>query len=148
MSYYGTIAGAEEYYSTRLNTAIWERTITDDRTAALTMATAAIDKLNIAGSKADADQELQFPRNNDTVVPAAVEKAAYEIILVLLDGYDQEQEVETLGVLSEAYSGVRTTYDAHYVNDHKRAGIPSSEAWALLLPYLRDPTLMRISRVS
>jgi hypothetical protein len=148
MAYYGTIDGAGTYYSTRLNTAIWERSVLEDRVAALTMATAAIDKLNIAGSKADADQELQFPRCNDTVVPTAIERAAYEIVLTLLDGYDQEQEVETLGVLSEAYSGVRTTYDAHYVNEHKRAGIPSSEAWELLLPYLRDPTLMRISRVS
>ena len=148
MSYYGTIDGANDYYLTRLNTSIWDRTITNDKIAALTMATVAIEKLNFAGSKAEESQELQFPRGDDTVAPTDIENAAYEIVLTLLDGYDQEQEVETLGVLSEVYSGVRTTYDAHYVNTHKRAGIPSSEAWELLLPYLRDPTSMRVSRVS
>ena len=146
--YYGTISRASTYFENRLGTQAWDDATANDRQSSLIMATRAIDKLNFAGDKADTDQELQFPRNDDTEVPIEVEYACYEIALCLLDGYSQEQEVETLGVLSETYSGVRTTYDAYYVNEHKRAGIPSIEAWELLKPFLRDPRQLRMSRVS
>lgn len=147
-TYYGTISRANVYFSKRLNTRVWDETLYNDREAALIMATRAIDKLNFAGEKYDSSQSLQFPRGDDIEIPVDIEYAAYEIALALLDGYNQDQEVETLGVLTEVYSGVRTTYDASYVNEHKRAGIPSIEAWEYLKPYLRDQTQLRLSRVS
>jgi len=146
--FYGSIARADTYFSKRLNTGTWDRSTSNDKESALIMSAAAIDKLNFAGSKNDSTQSLQFPRNDDTDVPVEIEYAAYEVAIALLDGYDKDQEIETLGVLSEAYSGVRTTYDIHYVNEHKRAGIPSSEAWDYLKPFLRDPTQLKVSRVS
>lgn len=146
--FYGSQARAEVYFSKRLDTRIWDEALSSDREAALIMATTAIDKLNFAGDKNDADQDLQFPRGDDTVVPIEIEYAAYEVTLALLDGYNPDEEVETLGVLSESYSGVRTTYDADHVNEHIRAGIPSVEAWEYLRPFLRDPTRVRLSRVS
>lgn len=146
--YYGTISRANIYFSKRLDTSAWDDAIYNDREAALIMATRAIDKLNFAGDKADEDQSLQFPRGDDTEIPVEIEYANYELALALLDGVDQEQEVQTIGVLSEAHSGVRTTYDGDYVNEHIRAGIPSVEAWELLYPFLRDPRQLRFSRVS
>lgn len=147
-NYYGTQSRAGVYFSKRLDTRIWDETSPKDRDAALIMATRAIDKLNFAGGKNNSDQALQFPRGDDTEIPIDIEYATYEVALVLLDGYDPDQEIETLGVMAEAYSGVRTTYDASHVNEHIRAGIPSIEAWDLLRPYLRDPTQVRLSRVS
>lgn len=147
-NYYGTISRATAYFSKRLNTRIWDEALYNDREAALIMATRSIDRLNFAGDKNDVDQTLQFPRGDDTAVPADIEYANYELALILLDGVDQDQEVETLGVLSEAYSGVRTTYDGFYANEHIRAGIPSIEAWEFLRPYLRDHSRLRVSRVS
>ena len=146
--YYGTHAAAETYFSERLDTKIWDGTLYSDRIAALIMSTRAIDKLNFGSDKNNENQNLQFPRGDDTVVPVEIEYAAYEVALALLDGYNPDEEVETLGVLSEAYSGVRTTYDASHVNEHIRAGIPSIEAWEYLRPFLRDPTQVRLSRVS
>lgn len=146
--YYGSISGAGNYFNKRLNTAKWDNATYNDREASLIQATRAIDKLNIGGDKADSDQNLQFPRDDDSTIPASIEYACYEIALVLLDGVDMDQEVQTIGVMSESYSGARTTYDGDYVNEHLRAGIPSIEAWELLKPFLRDPRLLRLSRVS
>lgn len=147
-TYYGTISRANVYFSKRLNTRVWDEALYNDREASLIMATRAIDKLNFAGDKHSSAQSLQFPRGDDTEIPVDIEYAAYEVALALLDGYNPDQEAQTLGVLSETYSGVRTTYDADHVNEHIRAGIPSIEAWEYLKPYLRDPTRLRLSRVS
>lgn len=146
--YYGTVERADTYFSRRLNTGPWDSALANDRESALIMATRAIDKLNIGGDKASETQNLQFPRNDDSDIPVEIEYACYEIALALLDGYDQDQEAQTIGVLSEAYSGVRTTYDASHVSEHIRAGIPSIEAWAYLKPFLRDPRKLRLSRVT
>lgn len=147
-NYYGSISRANVYFSKRLNTRVWDEAIYSDREASLIMATRAIDRLNFAGDKNDSEQALQFPRNDDTDIPIEIEYATYELALTLLDEVDMDQEVQTLGVLSETYSGVRTTYDADYVNEHIRAGIPSIGAWEYLRPFLRDPSLVRLSRVS
>ena len=146
--YYGSISGAINYFNHRLNTSVWDQAIYNEREAALIEATRLIDNLNYGGSKADSIQNLQFPRNNDTVVPVEIEYATYEIAISLLDGVDMDQEAQTIGVMSEAYSGARTTYDGDYVNDHIRAGIPSIRAWDYLKPFLRDPRLLRVSRVN
>lgn len=147
-TYYGTLSRANVYFSKRLNTRVWDETLYNDREASLIMATRVIDKLNFAGDKHDPAQPLQFPRSDDADIPVDIEYAAYEVALALLDGYNPDQEAQTLGVLSVTYSGVRTTYDANHVNEHIRAGIPSIEAWEYLKPYLRDPTRLRLSRVS
>lgn len=147
-NFYGTLLRADNYFNVRLNTGAWDDALTADREAALIMSARAIDKLNFAGDKADVAQELQFPRGDDTVIPVEIDQAGYEIALAFLDEYDIEQEAQTIGVLTEGYSGVRTTYDADYVPEHTVAGIPSIEAWRLLKPFLRDAKVLRLSRVS
>jgi hypothetical protein len=146
--FYGSVTRATSYFDNKLSTGPWDRALQPERAISLTEATAIIDRLNFANDKNDVDQSLQFPRGDDADIPLDIEYATYEIAIVLLDGYDENQEVETLGILSEAYSGVRTTYDADHVNEHKRAGIPSIQAWELLKPFLRDNTLLKLSRVS
>ncbi len=112
------------------------------------MATRAIDRLNFAGDKADDAQALQFPRGEDVSVPKDIEYACYELALAFLDGVDLEQEAQSVGVASDAFSGVRTTYDGDSYAEHMRAGIPSIVAWQYLKPYLRDPREIVISRVN
>ena len=146
-SHYGTLDEAETYFGERLNTVVWENAIPGDRLKALYMATRAIDRLNIAGIKLDDDQELQFPREGDTVVPADIKLACFECALAFLDGVDMELEQKNLGMTSDAFSGARATYDSHFVEEHIRAGIPSGQAWSYLYPYLRDPREIVISRV-
>jgi len=148
MDYYGTIVKAETYFGERLNTQAWDTAIISDREKALKMATRTIDRLNFAGEKYDSIQESQFPRGLDLTVPVDIECACYEIALALLDGIDMEQEALGLGIVSDAFSGVRTTYDDAMFHDHLRAGIPSIIAWDYLKPYLNDPRQIILSRVS
>lgn len=146
-SHYGTSSEAETYFSQRLNTRDWDLATATDRTKALFMATRAIDRLNFEGDKYDADQELQFPRNDDTEVPVPIRVACYECALAYLQGVTLDQEIRNLGLQSTSFAGVRDTYFEGFVPEHIRAGIPSAEAWTYLRPYLRDPYHFHMSRV-
>ena len=148
MSAYTDETYVNTYFATRLNTDAWDESSTADRTAALTMATEAIDRLNLRGDLADDDQELQFPRDADTDIPADIKKACAEIALALLDGVDPDLEFENLGMTSQGYSNVRSTYDRSRAVEHVVAGIPSITAWRYIKPYLRDGHSVRVHRVS
>ena len=146
--YYGTLTAADLYFDNRLFSDCWTDAIIKNRQNALIAAARAIDKLNYIGCKNDVDQILQFPRGTDTSIPVEIEYAAYEIALKLLEGVDSEIEAQALGVMSEAYSDVKTAYQMGFVNEHLRAGIPSIEAWDYLKPFLRDSKLVNLIRVS
>lgn len=144
---YVTASAADAYFALRLRTGPWDDATSDDQERALTMATKAIDQLNYVGSKADAEQTNQFPRGDDTEVPQQIKDACCEIALALLDGVDPEKEFENLFSTSNAYGGVRTTFDRTTVPQHFIAGIASAAAWRLLLPFLRDPMEVKVRRV-
>jgi hypothetical protein len=98
---------------------------------------------------AEASQELEFPRGSDTEVPEAIRRACYEIAHTLLDGKDPELELENLGIVSQGYASVRTTFSrTHVPVEHIVNGVPSALAWRLLVPFLRDDDAIRVSRVS
>lgn len=171
-SYYGTINDANEYFANRLYSDAWLNAAVTDRPKALIAATRIIDTLNFKGDKAavyawdlanpngtpggteandriaDASQPLQFPRDDDTAVPDDICRACYEIAIALLDGKDPEIELENLRVNTESYGGTRTAYgtDLTYVQ-HLINMIPSSLAWRILRPYLRDENQIRLCRV-
>jgi hypothetical protein len=146
--YYGTLAAAEHYFDYRLDSDYWDDATIKDREKALIGATRLIDKLNYENEKYDDDQNLQFPRGDDTSIPVEIEYATYEIAVKLLEGIDSEIEAQALGVLTETYTGVRTTYQAGFVNEHLRSGIPSIEAWEYLKPFLRDGKRIALARVN
>lgn len=148
MALYMTVLEGDTYFQTRLNSTPWTSASTADKTAALTMATEAIDRLNYLGSKTDSSQVNQFPRDADTAVPDDIKKASAEIALALLDGFDIELEFEQLNMVSQGYSNVRSTYDRSSPPVHIVAGIASSVAWRYLLPYLRDVNTFTVNRVS
>lgn len=96
---------------------------------------------------ADATQELEFPRGQDTDVPQEIEWACYEIAIALLEGFDPEDAIERLRVIRQSYAAVRTTYaeDAQS-QEYLGYGIPSARVWRWLKPYLLGPNPIRISR--
>lgn len=165
---YATITEANEYFATRLYSDAWENANTTDRTKALEMATRDIDRLNFAGYKhavwllydagacpcsdalteAELSQANQFPRGEDTDVPADIKTATFEIALARLDGVDPDQELQNLGVVSEGFASVRTTYDRDWSLDHIRAGIASAAAWRYLKPFIRSQLDFVIKRVN
>lgn len=98
---------------------------------------------------AEAEQVLEFPRGSDTEVPEAILRSCYEIALSLLDGKDPEVELETLGIVSQGYGSVRTTYNRAQVPiEHLINGVPAAKAWRWLRPFLRDDDAIKLSRVS
>lgn len=145
---YVTIEEAQTYFNGRLNTEAWDDASTQNQTKALTMATKAIDKLNFAGYKASATQELQFPRGTDLVIPEDIKEATCELALRLLDGIDVDREIENTRILENGASSINTTYNGNIVQEHVLAGIPSPTAWKLLIPYLRDAQSLSIDRVN
>jgi hypothetical protein len=103
----------------------------------------------IANRTAEVTQPREFPRDDDTVVPAAIEHACYYIAYALLAGRDPEMELENLAVTSHRYSSVGTAYNREIAPlEHIVNGIPSVNAWNLLKPFLRANTEVRITRVS
>lgn len=114
----------------------------------LKMATRDIDRLNFAGEKAAVSQARQFPRGLDTEVPDDIKQACAEIAWSYFDGVDPDIEHENLRSVSQGVGAARATYSPFVIPDHIAARIASIRAWHLLVPYLRDPLEIQISRVS
>lgn len=169
LTYYGTLDEADSYFAKRLHEAAWTAASALDREKALIAARAIIDALNCKGNKnsvytllqanpsatqdairaAEASQPLEFPRGADTVVPEAVRVASYEIAYALLDGKDPELELENLAVNAMGYGAVKTSYDRSQLPiEHVVNLVPSSVAWRLLRPFLRDSDALKLLRLS
>ena len=171
--YYGNLIEAEEYFALRLRERAWSSADPADRPKALWCAAVIIDALNYKGDKhtvytlyesyedtnevptdeeiraAEAAQSLEFPRGADTIVPEAIRRAAYEMSHELLDGKDPELELETLGIISQSYAAVRTSYSRNQVPiEHIINGIPSSQAWRWIRPFLREDDAIALARIS
>jgi hypothetical protein len=148
---YGSLAEANEYFDLRLHEKAWSNATPADRSKALWASTVIIDALNYKGNKSTvyAAQDLEFPRGADTVVPEPIRLASYEIAYALLDGKDPELELENLGIISQSYAAVRTSYSRNQVPiEHIINGIPSSQAWRWLRPFLREDDAIVIARIS
>lgn len=169
LDYYGTVNEATAYFALRLHEFAWTEASVADRPRALFAASQVINSLNFKGLKhtvfevidadscasqetireAEASQPLEFPRGADTEVPEAILKATYEIAHSLLEGKDPEMELENLGIQSQGYASVRTTYSRTQVPiEHIVNGIPNALAWRWLRPFLRDEDAIYLSRVS
>lgn len=146
---YLAISDAQIYFDGRLNTGPWDDADDTTRDKALLQATRAIDRLNFRGEKADESQELQFPRLGDSDIPEDIWCACAEEALSLLDGKDPEMEREALAITEQTFGKIRAKFE----RDAGRPinilnGIMSATAWGYLLPYLRDPLTVRISRTT
>lgn len=171
-SYYGTLAEANEYFDNRLHEEAWYNSAAHDRPKALIKATQIIDSLNFKGYKAtvydilydedgyeldvteeeireeEESQEREFPRGEDIEIPDAIKIACWEIAHALLDGVDPDLDVENLGVVSQGYASVRTTYARSQAQvEHLMHGVPSATAWRYIKPFLRDADEIKLSRV-
>lgn len=171
-TFYGDLEEADAYFAGRLHDVAWTANDAQQHTKALLAATRIIDTLAYKGYKAtvaayletlgagvqpdasavaaaEAAQAHEFPRGSDTEVPEAIRTATYEIAYSLLDGKDPELELENLGITSQGYSSLRTSYSRdHTPIEHIVNGVPNAQAWRLIRPFLRDDQAVRLSRVS
>lgn len=156
LEYYGTLEDADRFYGFRIPRKSWERASSDYKIRALRMASRAIDRLNFSGDMVDARQSLQFPRSNtfddvvtsDSAVPQAVIEAVYLCAPYFLEGWSVDMEINNLAAISNRVGPAGTQYDRSFVLPHLRAGIPSGEAWELLVGFLRDPHQVTLFRDS
>jgi hypothetical protein len=163
------LAEATSYFAQRLHETAWTDASNAEREKALIAARGIIDTLNYKGYKAavytlltanpsatqvqirvaEASQPLEFPRGADTAVPEAIRIAGYEIGYALLDGKDPELELENLAISAMGYGAVKTSYErAQLPVEHIINLCPSSTAWRLLKPFLRDSDALKLSRLS
>jgi hypothetical protein len=145
---YVTEAEQVAYFKTRVDSTAFDNATATERAAARVEATRIINSLNYMGIKTSSSQSNEFPRNDDTSVPEGIKTACHEIVFAILDGVDVEIEYDNLGMISQGYANVRTTYDQERIPEHILAGVPSVTAWRYLKPYLVDPNNLKLSRVS
>ena len=148
MTRYIEISDANDYFAERLHTESWDDASNTDKNKALSMATRAIERLNFLGVKAEDDQELQFPRGYDTVIPQDIKDACCELALTFLNGVDADMEHENVLIQGNSFSSVSNTYNRQIAQEHVVAGIPSPTAWKMLIPYLRDAKELSVSRAN
>ena len=137
---------SQTYHETFPRREAWCSLTTNQQTKYLKMATRAIERLNFAGEKADPAQELQFPRGCDTTIPDDIQQACCELAWSFFDDVDADLEIENLRSVSQGVGAARVTYSPDVIPYYIVAGIPSIKAWTLLVPYLRDPGEIELSR--
>lgn len=157
-SYYGTVAEADLYFADKLHESNWSGSLASDKPKALIAASRLIDALTFCGDKTDESQELEFPRDDETVVPEKIKWACYEIAYELLGGFDAQLEADSRLVASETYASVKITYfnpntTTTTVQPHTEAGIPSKLAYQWLTQFqcageTGDYFTMRVDRAS
>lgn len=147
---FGSEAGADRYFSERLDSQLWELANTDTRRKVLIQATRAINVLRFAGEKNVSTQPLEWPRNGEATIPETIMQATYEEALALLKGIDPDTEADNLNVTSRAFGKVRTDYEVRYAprQQHIVAGIASAKAWQLLKQHLDPSTSLQLRRWS
>lgn len=145
---YATVDEANAYFAERLRTDAWDDASAEDQEKALKMATRAIERLNFAGEKADENQEMQFPRGEDTEVPQDVKDACCEEALALLSVVttSTQSPADAARIKRKKIGDAEEEYDTSLVSDATMNGMLSYEAWVLLTPYFRDPRNLDLDR--
>jgi len=144
MTPYATVDDANEYFSYRIGTDVWDDATPTLKERALAHGTQLIDRLKYRGSKTS---EQQFPRNNETTIPTNVVNACCEIALALLDQRRPGEDFEQLWITNQGYGSSRTTYNTSNAPEHILHGIPSYDAWVFLRPLIRFEHNLRVNRV-
>ena len=149
ISYYGTVHEADVFYNTLTATrsAVWTASTAVVKRRAIIEATRAIDRLAFKGAKSSSTQPLEFPRASGTT-PVQIEEAAYLLAIKYVPAHDADDDYSRVGVNAEKYHDVSRDYFENSRNiTHIASGIPSIEAWRLLMPFLRSPRTIKSIRI-
>jgi len=145
---YETLTEADNYFTKKLNATDWTDSTGMERVRSILESTSVIDRLNFLGKMTDEDQSLQFPRYDDATTPDGIKNACSENCIALLSGIEPDIEFENLGMVSQGYANIRSTYNRSIPPENLVAGIVSITAWRMLKPYLRDQLTIDLNRVS
>ncbi len=147
---YGNVAGADAYWTARLNGGIWLIQSTTTKNQALQSASDVINRLTNLSGTPDPDNTNgdYYPLDDaEGVVPTGITNATYELALCLLlhttalGGQANGNIKRTkIGQTETEFFGSQTTWEA--------AGIPCQSVWQLLIPFMSDPNELSLERVS
>lgn len=154
---YIDVPDASAYMADRLHAEAWATASDDERAAALITATRAIDRLPLAGAKADPGQRLAFPRMvrtaggwvADTDVPQAVRDAVCEQALFLLEMTQYERDRRrnhALGMIGGGIGQANEYSDTMLVRRATENTPIAPAARELLRPYLARAVPIRGGR--
>ena len=136
---YATLAEAQTYFNSRLDSDDWDDASESDKTKSLVQATKSIDRLNFLGSKTSSTQDRQFPRYDDSETPQDIKDATCEEAIMLVGGATIALEREASKMRAQTFGAVKTVFDTDMASLHLSAGLVSSVALDILHPYLRPP---------
>lgn len=124
---YVSLIEANEYFSTKLHSEVWDSADDSTKQKALIEATRNLEVYRYRGYKANADQELSFPRVNIgrqptdaerlvygssiKVIPKEVKNGQLEQALYLLEGKDEALEMASKGVNSFSAGGANMSIE-------------------------------------
>lgn len=143
---YVYVPEADDYFNTVLGTAQWDLSSEEDKEKALKMATRAIDRLSFKGSKTDETQVLEFPRDGETQVPAAIKIACCEEAFCLISGDNPNDNFNSLRVSSEGVVTVNVTYDRDNQPIWVQCGLTSPKAYTQISQYIDFPKSLKLTR--
>ena len=144
---YASVHEGDNFFEDELGGEAWSSATKSQQQKALNKAARLINRLRYSGYKTSGTQYEEFPRNGETDVPDDIMIAVILVADRLLDGIDTETEFENLQLTSATFSQISSTYNRKTIAPHVAAGIPSSDAWRLLLPYLKVSTTIPLCRV-
>lgn len=85
-------------------------TLSRPESVTLTLALDYIEAHNYSGYKTDSAQELQFPRNGDTVVPNGIKQAQLECAVIYDRGDDPQGDISQRVTSETVVGAVSVTY--------------------------------------
>ena len=144
---YASVHEGDNFFEEELGGEAWASSTKSQQQKALNKAARLINRLRFSGYKTDGDQDEEFPRNGEAEVPSDIMVATILVADRLLDGIDTDEEFENLQLTGATFSQISSTYNRKIIPPHIAAGIPSSDAWRLLLPYLKVSTTIPLCRV-
>jgi hypothetical protein len=145
---YATVEEADEFLAMELWTDIWFASSSTMKTKAMNKATRIIDRLKFIGVKTDETQPNEFPRNGETEVPQDVKEACCYIALALMEGKIPELEYDNARVESDSIVSGKVSYNTTNTPKTMLYGVPSYDAWGLLVKYVDLAGLVKVIRVS
>lgn len=143
---YCDVATADAYHLTRLNTTLWDSASTEDKEAALKMATRRLEQENWTGIKADdlSANSLRWPRalvenadgqiEDESSVPLAIQYATAELALDLLKAAADETAGDAFATEEVQVGPVKLKLDTATASQSASAPL-SSEVDTLTAPY-------------
>jgi hypothetical protein len=152
---YVTLAEADTYMESRLNSSTWDDATTDNQNRALVEATRELDVLLFTGRKAEDAQALQWPRDNaidpdspnafffaTTEIPQRVKDAQMELAFQFIKSGTTDVAAldATLNVRSKTIDVISTEYTEPYQRAKGLKRYP--RVWNLIAPLLEGSSVM------